>query len=357
MKNRITILMILINTILVAQVDFRGRLSLQGNIRLSDTLYKGNVAAQYIPNLHLMRERKPGNIFDIEASALGVVYYEDFTLKDTIRVYRLNGRFTTRQSEFQIGLQKINFGPAQLLRSLMWFEREDPTDPLNMAEGVWGLRYRYNFINNSNIWLWGLYGNDKLKGWEAYTSIDNRPEFGGRVQTPVPFGEMAVTTHYRHADNGVRDFQEARIALDGRYDIFVGVWFEASVQYQDIASPFHYTEMVTLGADYTFGLGNGLYVLGEHMMNRFGNEFIRAEQDAQLSAIMVSYPLGIFDSVSGMLFYSWEIDDWIQYVNWQRSYDRIVLNLSLFNFPHIPIALGTAGTGGYGLKFMLLYNH
>ncbi|HDR67632.1 MAG TPA: hypothetical protein ENN61_01130 [Bacteroidaceae bacterium] len=357
MKSRVAILIILFNMVLDADVDFRGQLSLQGSIWHTDGHYDGNVAAQYIPNLHIFRERRPGNIFDIEASVFGGVYYEDSALKDDFRAYRLNARYTTRQSELQIGLQKINFGPAQLLRSLMWFEREDPMDPLNIAEGVRGLRYKYNFMNNSNIWFWGLYGNNEPKGWETFTSISDRPEFGGRVQTPVPFGEMAVTTHYRRANNGVKDFQETRIALDGRYDIFVGVWFEASVQHQDVASPYHYTEMVTLGADYTFGLGNGLYILGEHMLNRFGNEFGTAEQDARLSAIMVSYPLGLFDTLSGMLFYSWEIEDWIQYFSWQRSYDRFVLNLSLFNFPDIPIAPGTTRAAGYGLQFMLLYNH
>lgn len=350
-------LIILTHAVLFADVDFRGQLSLQGNIRHTEGLYEGNVAVQYIPDLYLFWERRPGNIFDIDISLLGAVFYEDFALKDDFRVYRLNTRYTTRQSEFQIGLQKINFGPAQLLRSLMWFERENPTDPLNIAEGVWGLRYRYNFINNMNIWFWSLYGNDNQKGLETYSSIGNRPEFGGRFQTPVPLGEMAVTTHTRKANNGVNDFQEIRIALDGRYDIFIGIWFEASVQYQDVASPYHYTEMLTLGADYTFGLGNGLYILGEHMLNRFGNKIGNDQQDAQLSAILASYPLGLFDTLSGMVFYSWEINDWIQYISWQRSYDHIVLNLSLFNFPDIPIAPGTTRSAGYGLQIMLLYNH
>jgi len=278
---------------------------------------------------------------------------------DNLGLYRLNARYATPQSELQVGLQKINFGPAQLLRSLMWFDRLNPTDPLKIAEGVWGLRYRYIFLNNANIWLWGLYGNDEPKGWEAYGSVKDKPELGARFQAPVPYGELALTAHYRSVENPEIDqqFAEKRLALDGRWDIVIGAWFEAVVQHQEIASPYHYTEMVTLGADYTFGLGNGLYILGEHMLNRLGNEFGAAEQDAQLSAVMASYPLGLFDTLSGMLFYSWEIDDWIQYFSWQRSYDRFVLNLSLFHFPDIPITLGTTMEAGYGLQFMLIYNH
>ena len=43
--------------------------------------------------------------------------------------YRLKLRFATNQTETQIGLQKLNFGPAQLLRSLQWFDQVDPRDP------------------------------------------------------------------------------------------------------------------------------------------------------------------------------------------------------------------------------------
>ena len=57
------------------------------------------------------------------------------------------------------GLQKINFGSATMLRPLMWFDQVDPRDPLQLTDGVWGVLGRYYFLNNANIWLWGLYGN------------------------------------------------------------------------------------------------------------------------------------------------------------------------------------------------------
>ena len=68
-------------------------------------------------------------------------------------------RYSSDQFELRLGLQKINFGSASMLRPLMWFDQMDPRDPLHLTDGVWGLLARYYFLNNANIWLWGLYGN------------------------------------------------------------------------------------------------------------------------------------------------------------------------------------------------------
>ena len=76
-----------------------------------------------------------------------------------------------------------------LLRPLMWFDRIDPNDPLQLTEGVYGLLLKYTFLNNANIWLWGLYGNDDPKGWEAVPTQRKSAEYGGRLQAPFLSGE------------------------------------------------------------------------------------------------------------------------------------------------------------------------
>ena len=90
------------------------------------------------------------------------------------------------------GLQKINFGSANLLRPLMWFDQIDPRDPLQLTDGVWGILGRYYFLNNANIWVWGLIGNDQRKGWEVIPSVKNKPEFGFRVQMPIPGNYLSL---------------------------------------------------------------------------------------------------------------------------------------------------------------------
>ena len=354
-------ILLVITTIRVAAVEFnlKGQFSTQLTRRYSNDEWLVNAGMQYIPQLRLSQTISSVNIFDLDLSCHSFFHTDQDVSWDNLKFYRFNIRYATEQSETQIGLQKINFGPAQLLRSLMWFDRLDPRDPMKITEGVYGLRYRYNLLNNTNIWLWSLYGNDDAKGYELYGSVKNKPEFGGRFQTPVPLGEMAFTFHSRQAVNTESDriFREHRFALDSRWDVFVGAWFEAVVQHQDFASPYNYTQSLTLGLDYTFGIGNGLYVLGEHIVNRLGSEFMNSEKDAQLSALMFSYPLGMFDNLSLMGFYSWETDDFIHYASWQRIYDNIVVNLALFHFPETQLSTINTVGGGYGVQLMFIYNH
>ena len=110
-----------------------------------------------------------------------------------IKPYRLWLRLSTDQFEFRTGLQKINFGSAAMLRPLMWFDRIDPRDPLQLTDGVYAALARYYFLNNANIWLWFLYGNDETKGWEFLPTSEKKPEFGGRIQFPVYTGETGIS--------------------------------------------------------------------------------------------------------------------------------------------------------------------
>lgn len=337
--------------------DIKGQLSFAGAGWESAGIWYGSAGLQYIPNLQFSKPFSASHFIDLELSLHGYINQQPGQYRDNVRPYRLNLRYATPQSEIQVGLQKINFGPAQLLRALMWFERQNPTDPMNIAEGVWGLRYRYIFLNNANIWLWGLYGNSAAKGWEMYGSARDVPEFGGRFQTPVPMGEIAVSGHTRIVKSSPADFRENRIALDGRWDVVLGVWFEALVQHQEIAAPYRFTKTLTLGVDYTFGVGNGLYVLAEHLINQLANEIHKSDLGTQLSALMLNYPLGLFDNLALMTFYSWKSGDMIQYISWQRSYDKIVLNLALFHFPDIQLSTINTFGSDVGIRLMLIFNH
>ena len=148
-----------------------------------------------------------------------------------------------------------------------------------------------------------------------------------------------------------------RIALDGRWDIIVGAWFETVVQNIHDSGYNHFTKMSTLGVDYTFGIGNGLYVLAEHMIVQDASELLSANLEYRYSAVMLNYPLGMFDNLSLMGFYSWDTDDFIQYLNWQRTYDKIMLSLALFHLPDTRLlTINTAG-GDLGIRLMLIYNH
>ncbi|MGE5400550.1 MAG: hypothetical protein ACM3S2_09110, partial [Ignavibacteriales bacterium] len=278
------------------------------------------------------------------------------------RLYRAIIRYTTPQSEIQAGLQKINFGPAQLLRALMWFDKVDPRDPLKLTDGVYALRYKYSFMDNSNIWLWGLYGNKDPKGFEQFQSSKNMPEFGGRLQMPVPAGELAATIHTRQADAGTFNYRENRFALDGRWDIGIGLWFESVLQntITDML-PYKWNKVVTLGGDYTFPLGNGIYFLAEHMLSDASDKILTSNTSSQISALMLTYPLGVLDNLAVQQYYNWQDKSLYQYYQWQRTYDNFIINLGLFHYPENGQGMFSSSknipAAGYGLQLILVYNY
>ncbi|MFC1490369.1 hypothetical protein ACFL6K_04080 [Candidatus Latescibacterota bacterium] len=345
-----------------------GQLSGWSSESRDDDKRNNNNGLRYIPRIILTQQLSDEYFVDTELSLNGFVSAEtEHDKSDSeLKLYRLKLRFATAQTETRIGLQKINFGPAQLLRPLRMFDSVDPRDPLQLTGGVYGLRFKYNALNNSNIWLWCLYGNDDLKGYEMLETSSGKPEFGGRIQYPALKGEIAATFHTRNADasllNG-KDFTENRFALDGRWDMAVGFWFESVLQQQKTAlTPYEWTKTTTLGTDYTFGVGNGLYVLGEHMAAITSNKPIGNENDMQFSALNLNYPIGYFDNLMTIAYYSWEDEKYYHYVGWQRIYDNLMFNFSVFKYPDSDnVSQGMPGQtntmSGFGGQIMIIFNH
>jgi hypothetical protein len=323
--------------------------------------------ARYLPQLTLSQMLTDTTFIDAELSLNGFLAHEseDLEFDRDLELYRLKLRLATPQTETRLGLQKINFGPAYLLRSLQWFDRLDPRDPQHLTDGVYALRFKYNTLTNASLWAWGLYGNDDPKGYERLPSVDDTPEFGGRVQYPLFDGELAATVHTRRVDASslkASDFREYRIALDGRWEVTLGFWFESVLQYQDTdLIPSDWTRFTTLGADYTIGIGNGVHVLAEHFAAVSAEEPFGWDDDAQLSAISVEYPLGLFDTFTAIGSYAWETHEYSQYLSWQRSYDTWTLNISAFRYPDSDADLADAGRQAvgarYGGQIMVIYYH
>jgi len=349
------------------QYDFRGQLS-GWSIQTRDRGSWWNKSGlRYIPQFSVKKPLASDSFVDLEVSANGFAAYEsnDQDRDPEVELYRFKLRYATPQMETRIGLQKLNFGPAFLLRSLKWFDQLDPRDPLQLTEGVYGLRFRYDAINNANIWFWALYGNEDLKGYESFPTSPDTLEIGGRLQVPVPRGEVALTYHTRQVDAAfinAKKFREYRMALDGRWDVGIGLWFESALQHQDEPNlPYEWQKMITLGADYTFGIGSGLHFLAEHMATAVSEEAFRWDEGFQVSAFSLSYSLDFFDSLSAIGYYSWDFSAYGQYLAWQRTYDDLIFQLSGFHYPQSSGgALGgnqTALGAGYGGQLMVIYNH
>jgi hypothetical protein len=291
-----------------------------------------------------------------------------------VKAYRAWGRYKSSRFEVRGGLQKINFGSATLLRPLMWFDSVDPRDPLQITDGVKGVLVRQFLSRDYSVWVWGLYGNDSVKGLERSPTRSGTPEFGGRFQLPLFKGALGVTTHHRTADvsgtlagavTGNPRATENRLALDGKWDVGIGLWFEGAWAGQRQPGLTADDGALTVGADYTFGLGNGLHVLGEHFVRTGEAGLGLPAATTQFSAFTVSYPLGLLDTISGILYVDASRAQTYRFINWQRTYDRWRFYLMAFwNPPQVALEIGEprqstspAQMTGKGIQVLVVFNH
>lgn len=279
-----------------------------------------------------------GDLFlegEVSADMWGSVFLQG---KDSISAdrsllpYRAWVKISGEQFELRAGLQKINFGSANMIRPLMWFDQLDPKDPLQLTKGVYGLLGRYYFLNNANIWLWGLYGNNERKGLEIYPSKKNSFEYGGRVQLPIPIGEIAATFHHRQADPDAvlppvlkigEICPENRYALDAKIDIGIGAWFEGAViQKNSDLLTIDNSTLLNAGLDYTFKIGNGLNIMGEALYYAQGEEAFQAEQQLVFGGISINYPINIIQNMNAIIFLDASNKELYRFINWSFTFDK-----------------------------------
>lgn len=355
-------------------LNFKGQLSAYTHLNPTNELnwYNG---LRYIPQLNYQYGLSDKHRIGFEASAN---LYGNAMLSPSsspeysgdIKPYRLWARYSTNQFEFRAGLQKINFGSASLLRPLMWFDQIDPRDPLRLTDGVWAVLARYYFLNNVNIWAWTLYGNENRKGWETFSSDKKIPEFGGRLQTPVPRGEAGFSYHHRTANCSslpdssliAGNVPENRFGFDAKFDMLIGWWIEASWSaYNKDIGMYSNQETINLGADYTFGLGNGLTVIYEQLIASFDKNPFAFENVSTYSLLNLSYPVGLFDNISAIIYYDWKNNKAYNFLNWQRTFNKFTLYMMAYINPddyNIP----TPGSEdimytGSGIQLIFVFNH
>ena len=361
-------------SIVQTDLHFKGQLSTWAHFNPNNP-YPLYLGGRYIPQLNYAVQFPESKLLDFEVSAnmygdVGVHFFDSADANGNINPYRVWARYSTQQLELRAGLQKIDFGTATMLRALRWFDQIDPRDPLQLTEGVWAGLGRYYFLNNVNVWLWGLYGNENLKGTETIKTNTSYPELGGRVQFPVPRGEAAFSYHHRVADSRYLDglvpsyseIQENRIGFDAKWDLIVGLWLEASwVNKNENVGILTNQEAFTVGTDYTFGIGSGLYVVLENMLISFDEKAFEFSNTTNLTALSMMYPIGMFDNINAIFYYDWTNNSLYNFVNWYRTFDHTTLYVMGYWNPEtaqIPAAGGETNLyGGKGIQVMFVFNH
>lgn len=354
--------------------QFQGQASawINYNPNLSQDLWAG---ARYIPQLNYKSGEDSNNLVDFELSAningtIGTLPFNSFYYDGNIKPYRIWARYSTAQIEVRAGLQKINFGSSTTIRPLMWFDKIDPRDPLQLTDGVWGILGRYYFLNNANLWLWVLYGNKDSKTWEIGSTSQKEPEFGGRIQLPVPLGEIALTYHHRLSDTEDLDYMskyhvlipENRLGIDGKWDVGVGLWFEASaISKSRNIGPYSNQLMISAGTDYTFELGNGINVIFESLMFSYNEKITSIKDPFFFSTLNVNYPLGLSDHLSALIYYDWNNNGLYNIITWAHEFKNLSFYCLGYSNPkdyNIPLTSDKINLfAGTGIQFMLVFNH
>lgn len=355
-------------------LTYKGQLSIYTHYNGGNSYPLWN-GGRYIPQGNYQVKLDDSRLLDFEASAnvygnVGIKSLDDVSASGRIKPYRLWARYSTRQLEIRAGLQKINFGSASILRPLMWFDQMDPRDPLQLTDGVWGMLGRYYTLSNVTAWGWVLYGNDRPKGWEQIGTHRTIPEAGGRLQLPAGTGEAAVSYHYRVADSrnvAEADFRyekvpEHRIGIDVRFDRVVGYWLEASWKTMGKEmGVFTNQEILNVGMDYTFGFGNGMYVAFEQLIAAYDENAFAFSNPITFSLLNATYPIGMFDNISYILYYDWRNHSAYNFINWQRQFNRLTIHfMGYWNPANYQIPTVTSSEmlfGGTGIQIMLVFNH
>lgn len=346
-----------------------------------DTTFEPFFSLRFIPELTFTVPARRGLTLDAEisANAYGDVAFPARSRADAsagLKPYRGWLRLSTSRFEARVGLQKLSFGSATLFRPLMWFDSLDPRDPLQITDGVYGLLLRFYSTGNANVWAWGLYGNSGRRGFDLAPPDKKSPEFGGRVELPLFKGEIGATyDHRKAAIDGLTPIMspapvsplpvppvpEDRIGLDGKWDLGVGVWFEGALVHQHTPLlPSPYQRTYTLGLDDTFALGRGLTVLVEHFRVASSARAFSPGDGLSFTALLLRYPLGLLDEISGIFYYDWKNHGVYRFFSWKHTTDALSLSAIIFwNPAELLVFQGRPGSGsfaGTGLELLLAYH-
>ena len=307
----------------------------------------------YIPTLSLFKELSNNQLVDMEwAYRLDRFYSGDSLFNNNESHHRYWARYSSEKLEARLGLQKIVFGPSFVLRSLSWFDTIDLRDPTGQTDGVEAFRLRWFPSNSLSLWSWAI-NNDQ-----------DTLSYGSRVELSNSLGEWGLTYHQDPSKSlqpigqiGIPiSGSHNRIAIDYRYDGFIGIWNESAL----ISSDRTDIIMATVGADYTLPIATGILLMMESMY--ISSKTNDSTSTQSYTAFMASMPLGMVHQLMFISQLDLEENRSYNYLRWSSTYDHYSLNFILSISPkraeYLPTIMPNTLAGfGNGFQFMFIYNH
>lgn len=327
-----------------ARISVQNRFTAQGTLFFGESLTDGSASLAWKPEL--FGEYEPLADWRLSADVsmdnrLDLVFEAgDSTQEIDLSLYRAWLAASWKQTELKAGLQHIRMGVAQVYRPLQWFDDLVPGSFLQESQGVRAFTLSH-FFPNPELRIWALPGTGETKGRERIATRKGVWELGGRAGLINALGETGISFQHRILQNDQdpdKKVQEYRFGLDQRLDGFMGCWLEADFNYlsdeigvyeglEFVPEPRYYGS-ATIGGDYTFGIGNGLYLLGE-VNYEWGRATESQNEGFWSSAVLLNYPLGLLDALHWLGTYQEQEKRLSGMLSWRRTFDKLSWDLSL----------------------------
>lgn len=325
-----------------------------------------NTGMMLIPQLQFSKSRPSGLLIDSEfsvklmGSAVRTNQQDDF--HGVLEPYRAWVRLSSKQFELRLGLQKINFGSANSVRPLMWFDKLDPRDPLQLTPGTWSGLFRYYFLNNANLWVWTIFDREPSQGWYYFSEEAKFPEMGSRFQMPLKKGEIALSYNFREARPVQAYMHQHFFGFDAKFNYLVSFWLEGTHEYVPLLlseKPMT-IDLWNLGVDYTFGIGSGLLVSYEMIYYADQERQPGTSNQSFLSLFSASTAITPFDRIYGLVYWSHQANVAFPFLSYQHQFDTWSANVLAYWNPKnaaIPSMSNDYNSFlGKGIQLMLIYD-
>ena len=339
-----------LSTFLCAQ-KFSTKGQLWSNISTNDNIkHTLQYTIGYLPTFSLEKNLKKNHFLDMEISARLVrTYHDDYIFDNSEELYRYWIRYTSEKLETRIGMQKIIFGPAQILRSLNWFDTFSIQDPTGQTEGVEAILIRYFPSNVFSIWAWGVKEKELSPG--------------GRVEISMENGECGLTFHNDIVGSN-------RFSIDYRYDGFIGFWSEVAIirTGNNKREIIDQNNLISIGVDYTAPISNGILLMMEYKRSDNVNKSIFPHYISGNNSIafMSSIPIGIFHNIMFLStifstksrINSTNNRDHYYNLQWSSIYDQYSINLGLHHyFTESRSSISNESNFVNGISITFIYNY
>ncbi len=153
-------------------------------------------------------------------------------------------------------------------------------------------------------------------------------------------------------------FLNYRFGLDGKWDLGPGMWYELSMSgTTNYHGAMSHLALLTLGADYTFGWGNGLNVMVEHMLIAAGSRLRSLPDKAALTAISTSYATDFFNQFRIIGYFVWKNEQPYTFLQYECALSKGKLQLMVWANPENPVLPGREDLklfGGKGAQILYL---